>query len=281
MKVTSAALFRASNLRRMDYPFTAALASALAICDEAVVVVGQSEDDTLGFVQQAALPYGGRVTIEQTTFVFDRGWQERWWQQATGLTDAEWLLWLDADEVIHPRQAPAIQRLMQEPGVRLIRFPFIHLYGTARWYVARGWLTHNTRLGRRSAGYRMVNLRHDRNPGAAACAVMVSEDGLERDAHQPTCRGLVTVEDIPVVHYGWCRHAQALAISQAKHFAWYANGDGLADGHIPSVAPHDFAMLERLRTGMIAPYTGNHAPAMQAWLDAHIAAWQQLEQVPA
>lgn len=274
----SAALFRASNLVAMDYPFAGALASALAICDEAVVIVGQSEDQTLQMVRMEAARYPGRVKVQTDTFHFDRLWQEKWWNQAAALTDADWLMYHDADEAIHPRFAAELRATMELPHVRLIRFPYVHLYGTNQWRVrpGKGFYEHNTRLGRRSAGYRMVNLRRDDNPGAAACAMLVDEGGYAQDAHHPGRAGLVTLEHMPILHYGWCRTARALAISQAKHNAWYADGAGLEDGHLPEVEPYDFRMAERMRTGFLARYNGDHPPEMAAWFGRHFYAWGAL-----
>lgn len=275
----SAALFRASNLVKLDYPFAAALASALRVCDEAVVVVGQSEDNTLQLVREQAARYPRRVKVQTETFVFDRMWQEKWWNLAASLTDADWLMYHDADEAIHPRFAAELRATMRLPHVRLIRLPYVHFYGTRNWRVQerRGFYEHNTRLGRRSAGYRMVNLRHDDNPGAAACAMMVEEGGKTLDAHSPYRAGLVTLEHSPMLHYGWCRTARALAISQAKHHAWYADGAGLEDGRIPDVQPYDFQMGERVRSGFLARYNGDHPPEMTAWFQRHFYAWEALD----
>lgn len=267
----SAALFRASNLSILDYPFAAALASALNICDEAVVVVGQSEDETLRWVRSLARDYGGRVTVEQTTFTFDRGWQERWWEQASAATDAEWLMFIDADEVIHPQHAGTVRQLMQQESINLIRFPFVHLYATPSYQIHVA-LTHNTRLGRRSAGYRMRNWCHD---GRRSACMMVVGDG-EHSAHGHQGNDIVTV-DFPILHYGWCRDARALAISQRKHKAWYADGDGLADGRIPDVEPYTFWLPDRLEAGGVTPWAGDHPDIMHPWFEMHEHDWQELE----
>lgn len=272
----SAALFRAANLRIMDYPFDAALASALRVCDEAVVVVAQSEDDTHAWVQALARRYPGRVTVRETIFVYDRMWQQRWWELAASLTDAEWLMYHDADESIHPRHADTLRQLMAQDEVMLIRFPYIHLYATAGYYMAHGFYSHNTRLGRRSAGYAMVNWCTDQTPKHAACAMVANENGRQVDAHQPNRQGLVNVQT-PMLHYGWCRTPQALAISQTKHRAWYSDGAGLEDGHVPDVPSHHFRLGEMIANGRVARYAGDHPADLDRWLDAHRDGWAQLE----
>lgn len=260
----SCALMRAANLRILDYPFEAALASALSICDEAVVIVSESQDDTDARVHGLARQYLGRVLVAHQTFLYDRGWQERWWGFASRLCEpAEWLLWLDADEVIAPEHAPALRKQMADENVPLIRFPFVHFYATPRYEIEFA-LTHNTRLGRRSAGFRMVNA-----PGGAACHVITDDCPNAHGAPDA-----VTVE-LPILHYGWCRDAQALAISQAKQAAWYGNGN--KNGQVSQAVPYNFELAAHLRSGRARLYTSQHPEYLNEWFAEHETAWQAIE----
>ena len=81
---------------------------------------------------------------------------------------------------------------------------------------------------------------------------------------------------VPLLHYGWCRKAQALAISRAKHHAWYADGAGLEDGHIPDVEPYDFKMKEKWKGDIIKRHTFAHPASMSEWLSAHQLPWHYL-----
>jgi len=159
--------------------------------------------------------------------------------------------------------------------VWLIDFPFIHLFGTPSWRMVGSPVQRNARLGRAAVGYRMRNLCTDEHPNHAACAMVVSVNGVEKNAHTYNGGGIVHM-DTPIYHYGWARDAQALAISQAKHHAWYANGAGLEDGRIPAVEPFDFAMLHRRTHRGIEKYEGSHPAVMDGWFDAHQTAWQGL-----
>lgn len=274
MNNKSCALFRAANLRIMDYPFYAAINSAQCICDEAVIVMSDSKDETKSIIAACKNSYGPYIKVVYDTFTYDLGWQERWWETAVSHTDADWLLWMDADEVIDPKHATEIKQLMSDPETKLIRFPFTHFYATPNYRYDFN-LTHNTRMGRRSAGYRMVNKRNAENPDGAACAVVFDEAG--HNAHLPDWNGLITV-DFPILHYGWCRDAQALALSQAKHHAWYADGDGLEDGRLPDVEPHDFNLAQKLAEGKAHPYDGEHPDLIFPWFDRHTALWSEIEQ---
>jgi hypothetical protein len=257
----------------MDYPFEAALASALAVCDEAVVVVGQSADDTRDWVYCLRAEYGQRLIIREETWEFDRMWQERCWGWGAEMTDAEWLMYADADEAIEEGTEAAIRDLMADPSIWLIRFPFVHLYGTPRYH-AQFPLTSNVRLGRRSAGYRMRNWCDDAHPGRPACQMVYGPEEIEAHSYQGP-----EIAESPgkMLHYGWCRNARAMSVSQAKHHAWYDNGAGLEDGHIPDVALWDYSLKQMLAAGRAAPYTAGHPTALQDWFAAHAAEWEQLE----
>ena len=266
----SAALFRTANLQIMDYPFEAALTSALSICDEAVVVVGQSLDNTLDLVYCLQEKHGAeRVTVIETVFKYDRMWQERWWNMASSATDAEWLMYHDADEAVHEDDAPKVRQLLDNPAVGLIRFPFIHFYASEDYTISFP-LTHNTRLGRRSLGYRMINMCSDQAPGHAACAMMMTCEGTDYNAHAYPGPELVDV-DAPIYHYGWARNPFALALSQAKYRAWYADGDGLEDGRLPEVDPWPVAdeLPIFLESGRVQRFDGSHPAAMASWFEEH------------
>ncbi len=270
--MSSVAFFRASNIFDLDYPYDAAIASALAIVEEAVVVVGQSRDRTREAVYALREQYPGRIVVREETIRFDRGWQERWWAWCCEMTRADWRLWLDLDEVIDPVHAPALKALMANPATRLVRFPFVHLYGSNRWQERGTFLTSNTRLGRASAGYRMVNWCSDESPKSSACAVVVMTKRGERDAH--TFRGAGAVQAPgPILHYGWCRSARALARSQAKHRAWYADGAGLEDGRVPEVEPWRFDMAGMRERARIVPFEGTHPALLERWFRAHAPEW--------
>jgi hypothetical protein len=262
----------------MDYPYRAALASALSYCDEAVIVVGPSVDGTLDAMYAAQAEHGtDRVKVIEREWAFDRTWQERVWAWGAEQTSAEWLHYVDFDEAIHEDGAPIIRRMMETPGVHLIDFPYVHLYGTPRWRECRNFYKRNTRLGRRdTVNYRMVNWCTDKTPNHAVCAMVATIGGQDVNAHLWAGPERATPE-IPMIHYGWVRDARALAVSQAKHFAWYANGAGLEDGHIPDVEPYPFNMTGMRVAGMIEPYAGPHPAVMSEWYTAHAAGWAALD----
>ncbi len=98
MKVSGFTFVR--NGVKYDYPFIESISSLLPVCDEVVVAVGQSEDDTLKRIQSLHSPKiriletvwdesirkGGTILSQQTNLALDQ-------------IDGDWGIYLQADEV--------------------------------------------------------------------------------------------------------------------------------------------------------------------------------------
>ena len=272
----SAALFRASNILTLDYPFKEAIRSALGFVDEAIIVVdNNSVDDTPAAISYIAAKHRGQIFPVYQEMHFDRFWQERAWAAGADVTDCDWLVWLDLDELIHEDHHAELRAIMSNTDAHLINLKFVHLYGTPSWHMGDGQEpSRNTRIGRRSQGYKMVNRCTDKNPDHTCVFVEYQES---QNAHFVTGDHIAKLNDVSILHYGWARDAQALAISRAKHAAWYADGDGLEDGRIPPVAPYDFEMAANTASGAIVAYEGVHPSQMRHWFASHKAEWEALD----
>lgn len=118
-----------------DYPFTEAIRSVLPVCDEFIMVVGDSSDGTrqaiedigsdkiriIDTVWDMRLREGGRVFAQQTNIGLDH---------ATG----DWAFHIQADEVIHEKDLPlitgAIARYDRDSRVEGLLLPFLHFWGS-------------------------------------------------------------------------------------------------------------------------------------------------------
>lgn len=270
----SAVLYRASNILAMDYPFREAIESALCFADEAVIVCDtRSTDGTPSAVADLAVENPGRVIPVYFDFTFDRLWQEKAWAAAAAEISADWHIWLDMDELIDEVHHDELKNIMADDDAHLINLPWYHFYGTPKWRL-NGWQpNHNTRFGRRSQGYQMVNMCTDKNPNFTC--VYVEYNG--EDAHFVANEHIRRPSHIPIMHYGWARSARSLAISRAKHFDWYADGEKYADGRIPDVSDYDFAMGDKAAAGEIVAYDGQHPAHVQSWLELHDQEWKALD----
>ncbi|GAB4396817.1 MAG: hypothetical protein OHK0053_11810 [Microscillaceae bacterium] len=155
MKVVGFTFIR--NALQYDYPILEAIQSILPLCEEVVVAIGQSEDDTLGLIKSLptdkiriietqwddSLREGGRVLADETNKAY-----------AALPEDADWAIYIQGDEVLHedglaPLQA-AMQRWKDDQRVEGLVLRYRHFYGSYE-YVAdsRRWYRREVRVLRK------------------------------------------------------------------------------------------------------------------------------------
>jgi len=232
------------NAVKLDFPIVPAIRSLLEVCDEVVVNVGESEDDTRDLVAGVNDP---RVRILDTKWDFTKKniMLSIETQRAMDACRGSWGIYIQADEVLHERGA----RLLREQTTQwdddtrveglLVRY--LHFYGgfdtiatSRRWY-------------RREV--RCVRLGKDIRPYQGA-------QGFRVGPEYRRIRARVT--DAEMFHYGWARPAKAihqkLEISKTI-YPWA--GDRLvkdqARGHLEWIP-----LLRR--------FTGTHPAAAADWI---------------
>ena len=126
---------------RLNYPFLEAIRSALSICDEYIVVAGDSDDDTL---EALASLNDDRVRIihtEWTPLVQPRKYLLA--QQTNigiGFCRGRWCLYLQGNEVLHEKDLPRLRELMEthaeNQAVEAMLVERLTFWGDYRHYVA-------------------------------------------------------------------------------------------------------------------------------------------------
>jgi glycosyltransferase involved in cell wall biosynthesis len=135
MKVSGFTFIR--NAIKYDYPILEAIQSILPLCDEVVVAVGNSDDDTLALIQSLqsdkiriietvwndSLREGGTVLALETDKAF----------QAIA-EDSDWAFYIQGDEVLHEQYLETIRENMitYKDDVRVdgLLFNYLHFYGS-------------------------------------------------------------------------------------------------------------------------------------------------------
>ncbi len=142
------------NAEKYDYPVVESIQSLLPICDEVIVLLGQSEDNTLGLIQSIhsdkikihhsiwddTLREGGAVLAKET-------------DKAKKLIhpNADWCFYIQADEVVnevyYQEIKDALQLYQNHPLVEGLLFEYQHFFGNFN-YVAksRGFYRHEIRI---------------------------------------------------------------------------------------------------------------------------------------
>lgn len=125
------------NAVQFDFPVVEAIASVLSLCDEFVVAVGKSDDDTLALIQQIdpqkirivetvwneSLREGGSVYAVETNKAL-----------AAISPQADWSFYMQGDEVVHEKYLPnirvAMERWKNDSNVDGLLFDYVHFYGS-------------------------------------------------------------------------------------------------------------------------------------------------------
>lgn len=148
MKVSGFTIAR--NAVKFQYPLVESILSVLPLCDEMIVNVGDSEDDTLGLVRSIR---DSKIKILQSRWDMSLGKEVL--SQQTNLALAacrgDWAVYLQSDEVLHEKDLPVLRRCMKDclndPGVDALRFRWLHFYGSYyRYRIDRGWYQKQDRI---------------------------------------------------------------------------------------------------------------------------------------
>jgi glycosyltransferase involved in cell wall biosynthesis len=243
MKISGCTFVRNGFL--LGYPVKESLQSLLSICDEVVIAVGNSEDDTLKYVQSLNDP---KIKIIET--IWDDSMREdgRILAQQTNIAleqcSGDWIIYLQADEVLHEQEIELLKTSMMKaetrPEIEGLLFKYLHFFGDyAHIGMGRQW-------------YRR-EIRAFRNTGSITS--WKDAQGFRVRESDSVFRKL-RVLDIPVhiYHYGWVRNPSAYLRKQAAFGRLY-HDDAWLKEHLPT--SEEFPICYEL-----AEFTGTHPEIM-------------------
>jgi glycosyltransferase involved in cell wall biosynthesis len=243
MKVSGFTIVR--NAIKYDYPIVEAISSILPLCDEVVVAVGKSEDETLELIRSIGsskikiietiwdetLREGGKVLADETNKAF-----------AGIAADADWAFYIQGDEVIHEKYIPVIREAMQkyrdDKDVEGLLFNYTHFYGSYDYIGdSRRWYRREIRI-----------VRADKNISS-----YLDAQGFRKNGEKLKVKHI----DAFVYHYGWVKDPRAQqAKQQTFNKLWH--DDEWMKKHVPDVDTFDYSS-----TDSVALFTGTHPQVMQ------------------
>ncbi len=234
------------NAQLMDYPVIESIRSALAICDEFVLGVGQSDDNTKAYIEETLSDpklkifdavwdtnktQGGLILSEKTNEALDR-------------CQHDWCLYLQGDEVLHERDwvsiSSALARADQNASVDGLLFRYLHFYGSYHVIAtSRRWYRNEVRVVRRSSGARSVSdAQGFRLADGKKLAVLPS--------------------GASVFHYGWVKPPQNMARKSKLLNRWWHG----------TARDHRFDNFKYERQYGLKLFKGNHPTVMAARIKA-------------
>ena len=244
MKVTGFTIIR--NALKFDYPVVEAITSVLPLCDEFVVAVGKSEDETLDLIKKIASPKikiietlwddhlreGGRVLALET----DKAYRAI-------SPDTDWCFYIQSDEVIHEQDYVAIRSAMEQylddKKVEGLVFNYHHFYGSYDYLGAsRKWYKQEVRIVRN-----IKNIYSYRDA-----------QGFRIDVNRK-----LNVKSIAacVYHYGWVKHPKFQQAKQESfHKMWHS--DEWMNKNIQRTSEFDYSQIDSLKK-----FNGTHPQVIQ------------------
>jgi hypothetical protein len=242
MKVSGFTFVR--NAIKYDYPVVESIRSILPVCDEFIVAVGNSEDDTRNLVLSIGDPKikiidtvwddslreGGKVLAVETNKAFD-----------AISPDSTWAFYIQADEVVHEKYLPEIRATMEkwekDQEVEGLVFKYIHFYGSYQYIGdSRRWYRSEVRV-----------IRNDKQIRSYLDAQGFRKDGKKL---------LVAPVAASIYHYGWVKPPEAQQAKQ-QTFHRYWHSDRWIEKTISKSDKYDYTGMDYL-----SPFPGTHPQSM-------------------
>jgi hypothetical protein len=249
MKVTGFTIIR--NAIKYDYPVVEAITSVLPICDEFIVAVGNSEDETLQLIKNIKSPkikiietvwddslrQGGQVLAIETNKAFD-----------AISADTDWCFYIQSDECVHEKHLASIKEAMQKykdnTQVEGLLFNYVHFYGTYNYVGnSRRWYRKEIRIIKNDKSIRSYK---------------------DAQGFRKTGNSKLNVKqiDAEIYHYGWVKTPKAQQAKQENfHKMWH--DDEWMKKNIAQVEEFDYSQIDSLEE-----FKGTHPKVIQERIDA-------------
>ncbi|MCZ2487610.1 glycosyltransferase family 2 protein [Aquirufa antheringensis] len=231
MKIAGFTFIR--NAVKNDYAIVEAITSILPICDEFVVAVGASEDETLALIQ--SIP-SDKIKIVET--VWDDAKREGGATFALETDkalqaiskDIDWAFYIQGDECVHEADLPVVKAAMEanlaDSNVEGLLFHYRHFYGSYQHVaVSRRWYRREIRVVKMHPGIHSYK----------------DAQGFRKDGKK------LKVKLIPahINHYGWVKPPEGLN-NKVRNFTQFYHDDAWLAENVPADYQFDYGNAERL-----------------------------------
>ena len=254
----------ARNADKLYYPLRQAIESVLPIVDEFVVAIGKGDEGDRTREIVASID-SDKVKIIDT--VWDIGKYPRGMEHAhqTDLAKArckgDWLIYLQADEVIHEKDLDNIKEAcfiyLNDKEVEGFLLRYRHFWGDyAHYHRSHGWYPYEIRIIRNDPDIHSWE-------SAQSFRRIPNFDGLSYRQKENTFKLKVLKVDAEIYHYGWVRPPD-LMDRKNKAFQTIHQGEketGTGEEAPEEFIPFDYGPLNRLEV-----FKGTHPKVMNEWI---------------
>ena len=201
-----------------DYPIVEAIKSILPICNEFIVAVGKSDDETLKLINQIdvkkfkiietqwdeSLRLDGRVLAAETDKAFSNISE-----------DSDWGFYIQGDEVVHEKYLDTIYEAMlkykDEDKIDGLLFKYLHFYGSYSYVGASSnWYQNEIRV-----------VKNDKSIYSYKDAQGFRKKDNEKLRVCPI--------DAYIYHYGWVKDPKAMQRKQENFNKFWHNDEWIND----------------------------------------------------
>lgn len=229
-----------------DYPVVEAIKSVLPLCDEFVVAVGASDDNTREIIAgidkkikivdthwDESLREGGRVLAVETDKAF-----------AEVAEDSDWAFYIQGDEVMHEKYIEPVRQAMlkhkDDKRVDGLLFSYLHFYGSYDYVGASDkWYRNEIRV-----------IKNDKSIYSYKDAQGFRKGNDEKLNVVPV--------DAFIYHYGWVKEPAAMQRKQEK-FHKYWHDDNWVKKNVAAADEFDYAK----HVSELKRFEGTHPAVMR------------------
>lgn len=243
MKISGFTIVR--NAIQYDYPVIEAICSVLPLCDEFVVAVGKSDDQTLDVIKgigsdkikiietvwDDSKRSGGEVLAIETDKAFD-----------AVSVDSDWAFYIQSDEIVHEKYHQIIKDTLlqweKHKEVEGIVFNYLHFYGSYQYIGnSRRWYRKEVRV-----------IKNDK-----AIRSFKDAQGFRKNGRKL----FVKPVDAYIYHYGWVKHP-AMQQAKQKSFNKFWHSDQWLEKNIAQTDDFNYHQIDSL-----AKFSDSHPAVMQ------------------
>jgi hypothetical protein len=232
------------NAVKYDYPIREAILSILPLCDEFIVMLGKSEDNTRELIESIksnrikifestwddTLREGGKVLALETDKALDKI-----------AADSDWAFYIQADEVFHEHGTAAVKDAMEKyhksQKVEGLLLNYRHFYGSYDFVGnSRNWYRREIRI-----------IKNDRQIRSYKDA-----QGFRKNGRKLKVKPVYAF----MHHYGWVKPPAAMQAKQESfHRMWH--NDEWINENIAVANEFDYSKIDSL-----AQFRGTHPEVM-------------------
>jgi hypothetical protein len=234
------------NAIKNDFPVVESIQSVLPLVDEMIILIGDSDDDTIGLIKSidsdkikihhsvwdASLREGGKVLAVETN-------------KALALVNpaAIWALYIQADELLHEKDYLTIKdacaKYAGNASVEGLLFDYLHFYGNYNYIGnSRTWYKHEVRIIKMSRG--ITSYR--------------DAQGFRKEGEKIKVKAI----NANVYHYGWVKTPKQM-LQKNNDIARYWNKE--TDAHLKPLSEDEFFNYDDFESLKI--FDGSHPSCMQ------------------